>query len=246
MKKIYCILSTIFLSFLSCNGTPEPIINTTGVSLDLAQYRAEQVSNVVYDLSFFIPEHKEQPIDSKLKLTAIIADLTNPLYLDFKEDSKNLQHLSVNGQVVDIQHELEHLIIPQKHLVIGQNQITIDFIAGDLSLNRNDEYLYTLLVPDRARTLFPCFDQPNIKANYNLSIRVPKDWTVLAGATLNTRANDGVNSTFIFNTSDLMSTYLFSFVAGNFNMASLISSDNSFFPRIFSDCKQALNNSLMI
>ena len=119
-----------------------------------------------------------------------------------------LQHLSVNGQIVDIQHELEHLLIPQKYLVIGRNQITIDFIAGDLSLNRNDDYLYTLLVPDRARTLFPCFDQPNIKANYKLSIRVPKDWTVLAGATLNTRANDGVNSTFIFNTSDLMSTYL--------------------------------------
>ena len=96
MKKIYCILSTIFLSFLSCNGTPEPIINTTGVSLDLAQYRAEQVSNVVYDLSFFIPEQKEQPITSKLKLTATVTDLTNPLYLDFKEDSKNLQHLSVN------------------------------------------------------------------------------------------------------------------------------------------------------
>ncbi|MDB4016335.1 M1 family aminopeptidase [Flavobacteriaceae bacterium] len=219
MKKIHCILSTIFLSFLSCNGTPEPIINTTGVSLDLAQYRAKQVSNVVYDLSFFIPEQKEQPITSRLKLTVTIADLTNPLYLDFKEDSRNLQYVSVNQQIIDIQHELEHLIIPQKNLVIGQNQITIDFIAGDLSLNRNDDYLYTLLVPDRARTLFPCFDQPNIKANYNLSIRVPKDWTVLAGATLNTRANDGVNSTFIFNTSDLMSTYLFSFVAGNFKQA---------------------------
>ena len=222
MKKINCILSTIFLSFLSCNGTPEPIINTTGVSLDLAQYRVEQVSHVVYDLSFLIPEQKEQPITSKLKLTATVTDLTNPLYLDFKEDSKNLQYLSVNGQVVDIQHELEHLIIPQEYLVLGKNQITIDFIAGDLSLNRNDDYLYTLLVPDRARTLFPCFDQPDIKANYNLSIRVPKEWTVLAGAPLNTRANDGVNSTFIFDTSDLMSTYLFSFVVGNFKYATSV------------------------
>ena len=219
MNKIHCILSLVFLSLLSCNGSPEPIINTTGVSLDLAQYRTEQVSNVVYDLSFYIPEQKEQSIPSKLKLTATVSDLTNPLYLDFKEDSKNLQYLSVNKQTIDIQHELEHLIIPQEYLVLGQNQIIIDFIAGDLSLNRNDDYLYTLLVPDRARTLFPCFDQPDIKATYNLSIRVPKKWTVLAGARLNTRANDGINSTFIFNTSDLMSTYLFSFVAGNFQHA---------------------------
>ena len=219
MNKIHSILSLVFLCLLSCKGIPEPIINTTGVSLELAQYRAAQISNVVYDLSFYIPKQKEQPISSKLKLKLSLSNLRNPLYLDFKENSKNLQHLTVNEQKIDILHELEHLIIPQEYLVLGQNQITIEFIAGDLSLNRKDDYLYTLLVPDRARTLFPCFDQPDIKATYKLSIRVPKNWTVLAGASLNTRANDGVNSTFIFNTSDLMSTYLFSFVAGNFQQA---------------------------
>lgn len=51
-----------------------------------------------------------------------------------------------------------------------QNNITIKFIAGNQSLNRNDEFLYTLLVPDRARTLFPCFEQPNLKATF------PYDW----------------------------------------------------------------------
>tara|TARA_B110000027_G_scaffold25000_2_gene27311 strand:- start:836 stop:3325 length:2490 start_codon:yes stop_codon:yes gene_type:complete len=195
------------------------ITNTSGISLDLAQYRKGQVSKVIYDLSFYIPKQKERPIPSKLKLSVTISDLTNPLYLDFKETSKKLQLLSVNEQIIEIQHELEHLIIPQEYLVLGQNKIIIDFIAGDLSLNRNDDYLYTLLVPDRARTLFPCFDQPNIKAIFNLSVRVPKEWTVMAGAQLNTRINDGVNSTFLFNTSDLMSTYLFSFLAGNFQHA---------------------------
>ncbi|MGY8923516.1 MAG: M1 family aminopeptidase, partial [Flavobacteriales bacterium] len=195
------------------------ITNTSGISLDLAQYRKGQVSKVIYDLSFYIPKQKERPIPSKLKLSVTISDLTNPLYLDFKETSKKLQLLSVNEQIIEIQHELEHLIIPQEYLVLGQNKIIIDFIAGDLSLNRNDDYLYTLLVPDRARTLFPCFDQPNIKAIFNLSVRVPKEWTVMAGAQLNTRTNDGVNSTFLFNTSDLMSTYLFSFLAGNFQHA---------------------------
>ena len=218
MNKINA-LYLVFLCLISCTTSPEVITNTSGISLDLAQYRKGQVSKVIYDLSFYIPKQKERPIPSKLKLSVTISDLTNPLYLDFKETSKKLQLLSVNEQIIEIQHELEHLIIPQEYLVLGQNKIIIDFIAGDLSLNRNDDYLYTLLVPDRARTLFPCFDQPNIKAIFNLSVRVPKEWTVMAGAQLNTRINDGVNSTFLFNTSDLMSTYLFSFLAGNFQHA---------------------------
>ena len=218
MNKINT-LYLVFLCLISCTTSPEVITNTSGISLDLAQYRKGQVSKVIYDLSFYIPKQKERPIPSKLKLSVTISDLTNPLYLDFKETSKKLQLLSVNEQIIEIQHELEHLIIPQEYLILGQNKIIIDFIAGDLSLNRNDDYLYTLLVPDRARTLFPCFDQPNIKAIFNLSVRVPKEWTVMAGAQLNTRINDGVNSTFLFNTSDLMSTYLFSFLAGNFQHA---------------------------
>lgn len=218
MNKINA-LYLVFLCLISCTTSPEVITNTSGISLDLAQYRKGQVSKVIYDLSFYIPKQKERPIPSKLKLSVTISDLTNPLYLDFKETSKKLQLLSVNEQIIEIEHELEHLIIPQEYLVLGQNKIIIDFIAGDLSLNRNDDYLYTLLVPDRARTLFPCFDQPNIKAIFNLSVRVPKEWTVMAGAQLNTRINDGVNSTFLFNTSDLMSTYLFSFLAGNFQHA---------------------------
>ena len=218
MNKTHA-LYLVFLCLLSCITSPKVITNTSGVSIDLAQYRKSQISKVVYDLSFYIPKQKRGVIPSKLKLTLIVSDLANPLYLDFKEESKNLKLLSVNEQIIEIQHELEHLIIPQEYLILGQNKIIIDFIAGDLSLNRNDDYLYTLLVPDRARTLFPCFDQPDIKAIFNLSVRVPKQWTVMAGAQLNTRINDSVNSTFIFNPSDLMSTYLFSFLAGNFQHA---------------------------
>ena len=50
----------------------------------------------------------------------------------------------------------EHIVIPAALTRAGENTVDIVFTAGDQSLNRNDEFLYTLLVPDRARTLFPC------------------------------------------------------------------------------------------
>ena len=76
-------------------------------------------------------------------------------------------------------------------MILGKNTIAISFIAGNLSLNRNDDFLYTLLVPDRASTLFPCFDQPDIKATYKLSLTVPKDWSVLAGADVKEKVEKG-------------------------------------------------------
>lgn len=37
------------------------------------------------------------------------------------------------------------------------------------------EYLYTNFEPFDAHRLFPCFDQPDIKAKYSLTIRAPRE-----------------------------------------------------------------------
>ena len=72
------------------------------------------------------------------------------------------------------------LILPESASQKGKNEVHIRFTAGDQSLNRNDEYLYTLLVPDRARTVFPCFEQPNLKAEFTLCLEVPKEWEAVS------------------------------------------------------------------
>ncbi|MCZ8134307.1 MAG: M1 family aminopeptidase, partial [Algoriphagus sp.] len=145
-----------------------------------------------------------------------IKRLDHPLILDFNDTSEKIKKVVANGMVLSITHENEHLIIPASYLKKGGNRIEIEFVAGDLSLNRNDDFLYTLLVPDRARTLFPCFDQPDLKAYYTLSITAPKEWEVLAGGRLKQKVDQGSFTKHEFEKSDLMSTYLFSFVAGKF------------------------------
>ncbi|MEP0518234.1 M1 family aminopeptidase [Dokdonia sp.] len=182
----------------------------------MAQYRSTQVQDVVYKLSFAIPEGKETPIASRLTLEVTINDLSYPLYLDFKEEASALEGVMVNSTETIIVHDKEHLIIPIEALQLGKNTIDIAFTAGELSLNRNEDYLYTLLVPDRARTVFPCFDQPNIKATYVVKIIAPKDWEVICGAPLASQKTEGEITTYQFKPSDKMSTYLFSFVAGKF------------------------------
>lgn len=212
-----------FLATLICSCTTEHHVSKTpdsGVPEKMAMYRASQVTNVHYNLSFDIPLNQQDPILSQLVLDFDLAQLQEPVYLDFKEETSKIKSVSINGGSATILHEQEHIILPKEHLTLGKNTVTIGFIAGELSLNRNEDYLYTLLVPDRARTLFPCFDQPNIKGRYTLHITAPKDWKVLCGTEEISRNQKGDFIEHTFNASDKMSTYLFSFVAGKFKSAS--------------------------
>ncbi|WET04863.1 M1 family aminopeptidase [Flavobacterium sp. YJ01] len=219
MKIFYSFLlflMTITIGF-SQSKTKGNLILENGVSEQLAQFRKRQISNVTYNLSFEIPKQKSQNINAQLALILTLSDLSQSVYLDFKEKSQNIKSVSANGKQIAIVHEKGHIAIPARSLISGKNTIEISFIAGNLSLNRNEDFLYTLLVPDRASTLFPCFDQPDIKATYKLSLSVPKEWSVLAGADVKEKVEKGDFTLYTFGESDKMSTYLFSFVAGKFN-----------------------------
>ncbi|MFW0737693.1 M1 family metallopeptidase [Flavobacterium sp. T12S277] len=219
MKILYsslCILACTTIGF-SQSKQKEIYLLDKGVSKELATYRKQEISNVKYTLSFEIPGQREKEIKSNLVLELALLDHPyRSVYLDFKEKSENIKAIEVNGKPVSIVHENGHIVIPTEALNSGKNTIGISFIAGNLSLNRNDDFLYTLLVPDRASTLFPCFDQPDIKATYKLSLTVPKDWSVLAGADVKEKTEKGEFTAYTFGESDKMSTYLFSFVAGKF------------------------------
>jgi hypothetical protein len=77
----------------------------------------------------------------------------------------------------------EHLRIEKKYLKGGRNTVQLEFespvaVSGSAVTRYKDredgsEYLYTLLVPADARTLFPCFDQPDLKARFSLELELP-------------------------------------------------------------------------
>ncbi|MCR4031850.1 M1 family metallopeptidase [Flavobacterium panacis] len=217
MKIFYSLLCFVLLISNGFSQSKESVLFESGVSEQLAQFRKKQISDLHYNLSFEIPKQKSENINSHLIVNLSLSDLSQPLLLDFKEKTSNIKSVEVNGKSIAIVHQNGHVIIAPSALVLGKNTVSISFIAGNLSLNRNDDFLYTLLVPDRASTLFPSFDQPDLKATYKLSLSVPKEWKVLAGADVKEKVEKGDFTSYIFGESDKMSTYLFSFVAGKFN-----------------------------
>ncbi|QMU29967.1 M1 family aminopeptidase [Adhaeribacter radiodurans] len=217
------ITTLLFLTIVACSKkmiSTQNILVENGVSKALADYRQSVISQLGYSLHFTISNGKSAPIQGQETIRFHLKNNKTLLQIDFKEKADHLQTIKVNGQDVSIHHTNEHLVIPSENLKIGWNTVDITFIAGDLSLNRNEEYLYTLLVPDRARTVFPVFDQPNLKASFTLTLTVPNDWQPLANAPLRDSTSTGNAKTYRFAPSDTISTYLFSFVAGKFKRVS--------------------------
>jgi aminopeptidase N len=206
---------------LACNNFDSNIYES-GVNIELAKLRDKQINNVIYYLNFIIPSDIDTAIVGNEKIKFEFKNIDNqPLLIDFRNPESQIKGLKINGKKTSVLYYKEHIIIKNKKLKEGQNEIEIDFIAGDRALNRNQEYLYTLFVPDRACTAFPSFDQPSIKAKYKTEIEVPKDWTAISNSEL---LNKNGN-TYIFDYTKPISTYLYSFVAGIFHSATKVYND---------------------
>ena len=200
MKK-FCTLSTVLLLVILSQFPVTSLAVTIedGVSRALAQYRSSHISDVWYDLSFNVPSEKSKPVYFE---ETLMFDWTGEedLQIDFQGEASQLsKEILVNDKRIQTVFRNEHIIIPAQFLVQGGNSVTVCGFSGDKALNRSDDYLYTLFVPDHARSVFPCFDQPDLKARFYLNLTVPDGWVSIS--------ND---------TKKPIPTYLFSFTAGKF------------------------------
>jgi aminopeptidase N len=200
---------------------PEPAdsILQPGVSRALAVYRRIHLRDIRYDLSFHLPASRETAVTGRESISFKLdrAGVGKSLLLDFKASPEAAAELKVNGRTVPVEYRDEHLLLAASLLHEGVNTADIRFTAGNGALNRNPDFLYTLLVPDRARTLFPCFDQPDLKSVFTLSLVIPAGWKAMGNALLQDSVTAGDSCIFHFRPSDRVSTYLFSFVAGHFS-----------------------------
>jgi len=216
VKGLQVLIIVGCLLFSACSDQEKKLKIEKGVSKELANYRKQNISQLEYQLSFDIPENHQENIPGKNNILFHLKATDQDLKIDFREDPSLVKSLRCNGKSSVYRFESEHLIIPKSSLIKGRNHIEIEFTAGNSSLNRNKEFLYTLFVPDRARTAFPCFDQPDLKASFQLNLMVPKTWKAIANGKLKTSKTIGDKQFYSFSKTKALPTYLFSFVAGKF------------------------------
>lgn len=224
MKYLLWVCSLVILLSVACTSKKgkKTVRLKNGVSLELAKYRKAILSQVHYDLDLDIPKDPAEPITAKETIQFKWNDsLDAPLQIDYIPKGAAIHKMSVNGEPSVPNYQKEHLIIDGDHLHIGINEISFEFAVGESALNRKKDYLYTLFVPDRARTAFPCFDQPDLKATFQLTLSVSDSWQALSNAKLESTVLKDGRKTLHFANSDTISTYLFAFAAGDFKKSAV-------------------------
>ncbi|AQT79403.1 aminopeptidase N [Mycolicibacterium litorale] len=125
----------------------------------------------------------------------------------------------LNGQDIDVSEYDESTGIPLRGLA-EHNVLVVDadcrYSNTGEGLHRfvdpvDDEvYLYSQFETADAKRMFACFDQPDLKATFDVTVTAPPHWQVISnGATVTAD-----NGTHTFATTPRMSTYLVALIAG--------------------------------
>jgi aminopeptidase N len=126
---------------------------------------------------------------------------------------------TLNGRELDVSGYDEATGIPLRGLA-AHNIVVVDadcrYSNTGEGLHRfvdpvdNEVYLYSQFETADAKRMFACFDQPDLKATFDITVTAPEHWQVISnGATAS--AEDGVHT---FATTPRMSTYLVALIAG--------------------------------
>ena len=81
----------------------------------------------------------------------------------------------------------------------------------------NETYLYSQGETAHIRKMYPCFDQPNLKATFTLSVLAPAHWEVVSNNPVAEVRNDGGSKFWQFTTTPRISTYITALVAGPYH-----------------------------
>ena len=190
-----------------------------GVSWSLAEHRRTQLTELSYELAFYLPEMVEEPVMAEEVVRFCLKEAED-VVLDFREERGRIGSVRANGRPCDgVRFVNDHLVVPASALRKGSNEVQISFQAGTQSLNRRSDLIYTLFVPDRARTAFPCFDQPNLKASFSLRLHLPEAWSAVSNSRQMQPSSDGQQARpgykwLRFAPTEPLPTYLFAFAAG--------------------------------
>ncbi|UWW09442.1 aminopeptidase N [Mycolicibacterium brumae] len=144
-------------------------------------------------------------------------------YLDIA--ATTVRRATLNGADIDVSGYDESTGIPLR----GLSEHNVVVVEADCAYSNTGEglhrfvdpvdgevYLYSQFETADAKRMFACFDQPDIKAAFDVTVVAPSHWQVISnGATVSADRDDETGAvTHTFATTARMSTYLVALIAG--------------------------------
>ena len=142
--------------------------------------------------------------------------------------AEEVTEIELNGELLeDPASRFDGARVQLPALVEGENTVRVlatgRYMNTGEGLHRfvdpvDDEvYLYTQFEVSDARRMFACFEQPDLKATFQLAVTAPAHWRVISNAPTPEPAPAAEGTaTWSFSPTERISTYLVALIAGNY------------------------------
>ena len=185
-----------------------------------AQDRAQKVSGISYDVALDLTAgHETFTSQTVVRFSAPLVGLAT--FVDL--DARSVEEIVFNGRPFPTtawdpdraRVALRGLLATNELRVVA----TCEYQHTGVGLHRvvdpvdGNVYLHTQFEPFDAHRVFACFDQPDLKATFSLTVTAPEGWTVISNSPVLSH-DAGV---WRFAPTPVISTYLVALVAGPYH-----------------------------
>jgi len=192
---------------------------------EYAIQRKAQILDVAYDIHLEFDPKNTETFQGSAKIQVELAHLSEPLTLDLK--ARSVDEVLIDGApITDFIVHPGFVEIPQNHL-LPKVEITIQYwgeyhrdgsgLSHFIDPQDGKIYLHTNLEPYSAHWVFPCFDQPNLKARFKIALEGPLDWKYVSNEKVQTETHSTDLKKVTFQETHPISTYLVFIGAGAFH-----------------------------
>ena len=192
-----------------------------------------------YDIEFE-PDFKKFTFSGREKITIQVSRLANKIVLHAVELEIKKCQITWNEKEIrpkiQLDAKTEKLTIILPHKISGTAVLSFDF-TGQLNdklvgfyrskyeYKGKEKYLATTQFEAAdARRAFPCWDEPEAKATFDVSLLVGNNHTAISNMPIISKKKIGIKTLFKFDTTPVMSTYLIYLAVGEFEYISSKSS----------------------
>ncbi|MGJ4746876.1 aminopeptidase N [Leptospira sp. SA-E8] len=192
-----------------------------------AMLRSGQISEVDYTLKLKLEKGSQEYEGETTVRFVYSGGKKGKLKVDFV--SKKIEILWLNGkEETNYEKKESALFLSGELLAEGKNELKIKYKnvfdhSGSGFHKFTDpsdkaEYMHTDFEPFEAHRLFPSFDQPDLKATYELEITGPSEWTYIHNTVPKSEETQGNYKNIKFHKTKKFSTYLFSLIVGPYTV----------------------------
>ncbi|MFD8497517.1 aminopeptidase N [Amycolatopsis sp. NPDC059657] len=193
---------------------------------DQAKQRAELLEVESYDIELDLTDGRGGPGEKTFLSTTTVRFTSNRAgersWIDIVAES--VRSATLNGVELDVSAYIEDKGVELPELAESNELVLVAdcrYMNTGEGLHRfvdpvdESVYLYTQFETADAKRMFACFDQPDLKSVYRLTVIAPQDWKIISNALAESveETPEGAART-VFGVSPRLSTYLVALIAG--------------------------------